>query len=78
MQITRNSLDTERGPSDWFTGAVYIDTVAAPVGRVAGQREQRPLHAGRAHRLAHAPERPDDLRHRGRRPRASAAAARSR
>jgi len=30
MQITRNSLETARGPSDWFTGAVYIDTVAAP------------------------------------------------
>ena len=32
MQITRNSLDTTAGPSDWFTGAVYIDTVAAPAG----------------------------------------------
>ena len=30
MQITRNSLETSAGPSDWFTGAVYIDTVAAP------------------------------------------------
>jgi len=30
MQITRNSLDTATGPSDWFTGTVYIDTVAAP------------------------------------------------
>jgi quercetin dioxygenase-like cupin family protein len=30
MQITRNSLDTHAGPSDWFTGAVYIDPVAAP------------------------------------------------
>ena len=30
MQITRNSLETAAGPSDWFTGAVYIDTVAAP------------------------------------------------
>jgi quercetin dioxygenase-like cupin family protein len=32
MQITRNSLDTTAGPSDWFTGAVYIDAVAAPSG----------------------------------------------
>jgi quercetin dioxygenase-like cupin family protein len=32
MQITRNSLETGRGPSDWFTGAVYVDTVAAPAG----------------------------------------------
>lgn len=30
MRITRNSLDTQAGPSDWFTGDVYIDTVAAP------------------------------------------------
>ena len=30
MQITRNSLDTKPGPEDWFTGSVYIDTVAAP------------------------------------------------
>ena len=30
MQITRNSIETAAGPSDWFTGAVYIDTVAAP------------------------------------------------
>ena len=30
MQITRNSLETNPGPNDWFTGAVYIDTVAAP------------------------------------------------
>jgi len=30
VQITRSSLDTSRGPEDWFTGAVFIDTVAAP------------------------------------------------
>ena len=30
MQITRNSMDTRLGPSEWFTGAVYVDTVAAP------------------------------------------------
>ena len=32
MEITRSSLDTAAGPSDWFTGAVYIDPVAAPSG----------------------------------------------
>jgi quercetin dioxygenase-like cupin family protein len=32
MQITRNSLDTATGPSDRFTGTVYIDTVAVPEG----------------------------------------------
>src|SRR3954447_12424979 len=30
MQITRNTLDTNPGPSDWFTGSVYVDTVATP------------------------------------------------
>src|SRR5438067_9113147 len=30
MKITKNRLETTPGPSDWFTGAVYIDTVAAP------------------------------------------------
>src|SRR5205823_14918208 len=30
MQITRSSIETMSGPSDWFTGAVYVDTVAAP------------------------------------------------
>ena len=30
MQITRSSIDTMAGPGDWFTGAVYIDTVATP------------------------------------------------
>jgi len=29
MQITRNSIETMRGPSDWFTGIVYVDPVAA-------------------------------------------------
>jgi quercetin dioxygenase-like cupin family protein len=30
MQITRNDTETGRGPSDWFTGEVHIDTIAAP------------------------------------------------
>lgn len=30
MQIVRNGVRTAAGPSEWFTGAVYIDTVAAP------------------------------------------------
>ncbi len=30
MQLTRNSLDSNPGPSDWFTGTVYIDTIATP------------------------------------------------
>jgi len=32
MQVTRNSIKTMAGPSDWFTGAVYVDTVATPAG----------------------------------------------
>jgi len=32
MQITRNSIATNAGPGDWFTGAVFVDTVAAPSG----------------------------------------------
>jgi quercetin dioxygenase-like cupin family protein len=32
MEITRNSIETMAGPSDWFTGNVYIDAVAAPSG----------------------------------------------
>jgi quercetin dioxygenase-like cupin family protein len=32
MQVTRNAPDTDTatGPADWFTGAVYIDTIAVP------------------------------------------------
>ena len=30
MQITRNSIETMTGPSDWFAGTVYLDTLAAP------------------------------------------------
>jgi quercetin dioxygenase-like cupin family protein len=32
MQITRNGIKTMAGPSEWFTGAVYVDAVATPVG----------------------------------------------
>jgi quercetin dioxygenase-like cupin family protein len=42
MQITRNSIDTTPGPSDWFTGSVFIDAVAAPSD---GSR----LHASNVH-----------------------------
>jgi quercetin dioxygenase-like cupin family protein len=30
MQITRSSIETTPGPAGWFTGAVFIDAVAAP------------------------------------------------
>lgn len=32
MQITRNSLETNTGSSEWFTGDVYLDAVATPTG----------------------------------------------
>jgi quercetin dioxygenase-like cupin family protein len=32
VQITRNAIETTVGPSGWFTGAVYVDAVAAPSG----------------------------------------------
>jgi quercetin dioxygenase-like cupin family protein len=32
MQITRNTAETAPGPTDWFTGAVFIDPVAVPSG----------------------------------------------
>ncbi len=30
MEITRNATETARGPSEWFTGTVYVDPVAVP------------------------------------------------
>jgi quercetin dioxygenase-like cupin family protein len=33
MHITKNSIKTTKGPSEWFTGDVYIDAVAAPSGQ---------------------------------------------
>lgn len=37
MQITRSAPDTSPGPAEWFTGAVYIDPLAAaaPPSRLA-------------------------------------------
>ena len=32
MQITRNKLRTTPGPSEWFTGSVYIDALGTPTG----------------------------------------------
>jgi quercetin dioxygenase-like cupin family protein len=33
MRITRNDVDTAVGPVEWFTGRVFIDTVAEPSDR---------------------------------------------
>lgn len=32
MQITRSTRATTKGPSEWFTGDVYVDTITAPTG----------------------------------------------
>jgi quercetin dioxygenase-like cupin family protein len=32
VQIARNKLETTTGPSEWFTGAVFLDTVTTPSG----------------------------------------------
>ena len=53
MRITRNSLDTNPRPGDWFTGAVYLDTIATPRIRRA------PLRHSSTSRLA--PARPGTL-----------------
>ena len=33
MEVTKDNLASRPGPSDWFTGSVFIDTVAAPSER---------------------------------------------
>jgi hypothetical protein len=30
MRITKNGIETAAGPSEWFTGPVYLDAVASP------------------------------------------------
>jgi quercetin dioxygenase-like cupin family protein len=32
MQLTRSGIATAQGPPEWFTGVVYIDTLAVPAG----------------------------------------------
>jgi quercetin dioxygenase-like cupin family protein len=32
MHITRNGMETGTGAHEWFTGAVYLDTIAEPAG----------------------------------------------
>src|SRR5260370_7438012 len=42
MQITRNSVNTMAGPSEWFHGAVSLDSVAGPMG--ASRLTARSVH----------------------------------
>jgi len=46
MQITRNSLETNPGASDWFTGTVYLDTIAAPSTSRGSARPACPSRRG--------------------------------
>jgi quercetin dioxygenase-like cupin family protein len=32
VKITRSSIATSKGPAGWFTGDVYVDTLAEPFG----------------------------------------------
>jgi quercetin dioxygenase-like cupin family protein len=32
MEITKHRIATANGPSDWFTGAVFVDALAVPAG----------------------------------------------
>ena len=50
MEITRNSTETAAGPSEWFTGAVYIDAVARPSG--ASRLSASNVHFGPGARTA--------------------------
>jgi quercetin dioxygenase-like cupin family protein len=42
MEITRNSIETGQGPSEWFSGTVFIDSIAAV-------SERSPLGAAAVH-----------------------------
>ena len=42
MQITKEGVETAAGPSDWFTGAVYVDTVAATLATAVLGRVTHP------------------------------------
>jgi hypothetical protein len=65
MQITRNTTVTAAGPSEWFTGPVYVDAVAAPSGPSRWWRsttiEGKPTPAGPMEGRAGAPGGVDPL-----------------
>lgn len=50
MEITRSSLDTFKGPADWFTGDVYIDAVAS--APAPGRAQALLVHFGPGARTA--------------------------
>ncbi len=44
MQITRSSIDTQKGPADWFTGDVYPVEIIRPGDRVFFEPEENHWH----------------------------------
>src|SRR5689334_25272955 len=50
MRITRNAIETTAGPSAWFTGTVYIATVATP--SAASRVQASSVHFTRGARTA--------------------------
>ena len=64
MDIKRNGAQpSAKGPADWFTGSVRIDTLFQARGPRARRRRQRYLRTRARYRLAHASARPDAHRH---------------
>ena len=65
MQITRGgSQPSQKGPAEYFTGAVRIDPLFQAPDPAPRPRRQRHLRTGRPHRLAYAPARADADCHR--------------
>ena len=68
MQITRTSPDSSSpGPAEWFTGAVYVDPIAAPPAPARAASAWVHFTPGRPDRVAHPPLGPDHIRDRGHR-----------
>jgi hypothetical protein len=45
-------IDTNRGPAEWFTDSVYIDTAAATAPPGPNRSRDDPFHSGLPRRLA--------------------------
>ena len=70
MQITRSSIETQKGPADWFTGDVYIDASRRPQGP-----RPSPPPLCTSHRARGPPGTPTPTARRSSSPRASASAS---
>ena len=47
MQITRSSIDTAKGPPDWFTSDVYVDAVMVHLAMQQNDESGSPVTGGR-------------------------------